>query len=273
MKTLFSRMLMIPIWVLEGIAVGLCGILPGVSGGTLCAAFGMYRPMVECVEMPTKGIRKHGLMLVWFLCGGVVGFFGLAGISASLAELYPKETVCGFLGLLLGTSPSLWTDAGKEGRSKKGYLSLGFGFLCMLGILLSVGQSGAVRMAPSAGGYVLCGVLWGLSFLVPGLSASSLIMFLGLYAPMLKGIGMGDLSVLLPLGGGGITCVFLLGNLIAKGFRKRYEVLSHGVLGTVMATAVSFLPDVRIFTIPWGLLGFAVSYLLTVWGNKRTGKT
>lgn len=272
MKTLFFKMLMIPIWVLEGIAVGLCGILPGISGGSLCAAFGMYRPMVECVENPVKGIRKHGFMLAWFLCGGLVEFFGLAGVSASLVELYPKEAVCGFLGLLLGTVPSLWKDAGKEGRSKKGYLSLFIGFLCMLGILLSFGKKGTVTMAPSAGGYVLCGVLWGLSFLVPGLSASSLIMFLGLYAPMLEGIGRGDLSVLVPLGSGGLMCVLLLGNLIAKGFRKRYQVLSHGVLGTVMATAVTFLPDVKGLAILWGLLGFAVSYVLTVWGNKKAGK-
>ena len=30
------------LWVLEGIIVGFGAIMPGISGGTLCVAFGMY---------------------------------------------------------------------------------------------------------------------------------------------------------------------------------------------------------------------------------------
>ena len=34
----------------KGMLVGFGAILPGVSGGTLCAAFGMYEPVMNLME-------------------------------------------------------------------------------------------------------------------------------------------------------------------------------------------------------------------------------
>lgn len=255
------------LWALEGIAVGLGGILPGVSGGTLCAAFGMYRPMVECISHPVNGMKKHGWMLGWFLAGGVAGFVGLAGISARLLEAFPLEVTWCFLGMLAGTFPSLWRDAGTGGRSKKGYLSLITGFFGMVCILWAVKSLPGLFVSADGWGFVLCGVFWGLSFLVPGLSASSLLLFLGLYEPMLAGIGGLDPKVLLPLGAGLVFTLLLLGKLCELGFQKHREVLSHGVLGTVAATAVMAVPGGSLSAPLWFLLGMGLSYTLTSWGT------
>ena len=52
------------VWILEGIIVGVGAILPGVSGGTLCYAFGMYNPILEVLSSPFKNIKKYWFMLV-----------------------------------------------------------------------------------------------------------------------------------------------------------------------------------------------------------------
>lgn len=272
MNDFFKKTIYIPVWILEGIAVGLGGILPGISGGTLCAAFGMYRPMTECISGPISGIRRHGRKLFWFLCGGLIGFVGLAGVGAGLLNAYPKATAWSFIGMLVGTFPSLWKDAGKEGRGKTGLIALTVGFLCMTVILWTSKSVDTLKMESTAFGFALCGVLWGMSLLVPGLSASSLIMFFGLYAPMLEGIGKGDFAVLIPLAGGCMFCVLLLGKLVERGFQKHFQALSHGVLGAVGATALGLIPGQLSIEILWGILGFAVSYLLTVWGDEKAGK-
>ncbi len=273
MFTKIKSILYIPLWILEGIAVGLGGILPGVSGGTLCAAFGMYRLLVACIDRPIRGIGEHGRKLFWFLLGSVVGFVGLAGVGGELLTRYPKETSTGFLGMLFGTIPAQWKEAGKEGRSKKGILALGTGFMGMSAILTCMKLMDAFELSPTGGAFLLCGVLWGLGVLVPGLSASSLILFFGLYGPMLEGIGKGDLGVLLPLAGGGICCVAFLGKAVAFGLARWYEVLSHGVLGAVLATAFGLLPSCGGSGWIWGGLGFGISYVLTAWGNEKEGKT
>ena len=42
------------LWVLEGIIVGFGAIMPGISGGTLCVAFGMYKPLMGVLSTPRR---------------------------------------------------------------------------------------------------------------------------------------------------------------------------------------------------------------------------
>ena len=74
------------IWLLEGIFVGFGAILPGVSGGTLCVAFGMYRPLIETISHIKTGLKKYWLMLGFFMLGIAVGFVGLSGLASMLLE-------------------------------------------------------------------------------------------------------------------------------------------------------------------------------------------
>ena len=51
----------------KGMLVGFGAILPGVSGGTLCAAFGMYEPVMNLMAHPINEVRKSGLCLLFFV--------------------------------------------------------------------------------------------------------------------------------------------------------------------------------------------------------------
>ena len=66
--------LQILLWIVQGFLVGVGAILPGVSGGTLCYAFGIYDPMIEVLSTPIKGIKKHWFMLIFLGVGGLLGF-------------------------------------------------------------------------------------------------------------------------------------------------------------------------------------------------------
>lgn len=222
--------------------VGFGAILPGVSGGTLCVAFGMYRPIIDIFSDVRKGFKKHGLMLAAFIIGAGVGFIGLSGLAALLMEKNTSLVTCAFIGFILGTIPGLWQDAGKEGRSINSYAAMIGCFAAMLVILGLLKTTLSLSIAPGKGGYLLCGVLWGLSFIVPGLSSSSLLLFFGLYQPMLSGISSFDMAVLIPMAIGMAACVLFLSKTVGRAYNKHYSVVSHGVLGIVAATAVMIFP-------------------------------
>lgn len=265
-------------WLLEGIVVGFGAILPGISGGTLCVAFGMYRPLIETLSSLKSGIKKHGLMLGVFLLGIVVGFVGLSGIASMLLEKNTTLMTCAFIGFILGTFPDLWKDAGIEGRKKSSYLSLVIGFVVMLGILILFKTKLSLTVAPGILGYLLCGLLWGLSFVVPGLSSSSLLLFFGLYQPMLAGISGFDFGVLIPMGIGMAACILLLSRAVGFAYKKQYSIVSHSVLGIVTATAVMILPykagslSEGVANILFILGGAAVSFGLSCVCNKLSSK-
>ncbi len=230
------------IWLAEGAVVGFGAILPGVSGGTLCAAFGMYRPLIETFSSPRKNLRRYWLMLVVFLLGAGAGFVGLSGLAGMLLEKNAPVITCVFIGFILGTLPQLWRDAGEKGRTKGSYLSAGGGFLVMLGILTLLKSQSALTIAPGIPGYLLCGVLWGLSFIVPGLSSSSLLLFFGLYQPMLEGISQFAFDVILPMAAGMAVCILILAKGIQTAYDRQYNAVSHCVIGIVAATMVMIFP-------------------------------
>ena len=55
------------LWLLEGVIVGFGAIMPGVSGGALCVAFGMYKPLIGILSDPKTSIKKYWKMLGVFL--------------------------------------------------------------------------------------------------------------------------------------------------------------------------------------------------------------
>ena len=62
--------------IFKGVLVGFGAILPGVSGGALCAAFGMYNPIINLLSHPFKALKTDGVRLFFFVLGGLIGSSG-----------------------------------------------------------------------------------------------------------------------------------------------------------------------------------------------------
>lgn len=226
----------------QGVVVGFGAIMPGISGGTLCVAFGMYRPLLELLSHPFKAIRAHWLKLCVFLLGIGGGFIGLSGLAGWLMEQNSRAVTCVFIGFILGTMPELWHNAGKKGRRGCSYLAMCIGFAAMLGVLLALRQTSSVQIAPDLWGFLFCGVMWGISFVVPGLSSSTILLFFGLYQPMLEGISRLSLPVCIPLAVGAGACLLLLPKAVDAAYQKWYSGISHAILGIVAASTVMIVP-------------------------------
>lgn len=250
-----NAVLRIIFWILEGIIVGFGAIMPGISGGTLCVAFGMYLPLIYVISHPKQNLKKYWKMLLVFAIGVAIGFVGLSGLASWLLKLSTSLVTCAFIGFILGTFPELWHDAGEQGRKPTSFLSLFLGFALMLALLLFLQSHDMMQVQTNIFGFLLCGILWGLSFIVPGLSSSTLLLFFGLYEPMLEGIAKLDFRVILPLAVGMIACVLLLSKGVNFIYKKFYTQISHFILGVVAATTIMIFPD-------WSMRGMDLVYAL-----------
>ena len=238
-----NKLLQIILWILEGIVVGLGAILPGVSGGTLCYAFGVYTPILEVLSSPLKSIKKHWFMLTFFAIGGVIGFVGFAGVTNWLLVRYESAVLCAFVGLILGPLPSLWREAGEKGRGRGSYIALGVSLAAISAVFYVFKNVWHLTIAPTFAGYLVCGVIWGLSFIVPGFSLSTLLLFFGIYEKMSEGISKLSFSVLIPIGISMLVCLLLLSKVMKTVFDKYHSVASHCVIGFVIATTLMLLPS------------------------------
>lgn len=263
--------------IFKGVLVGFGAIMPGISGGTLCVAFGMYKPLLNVLSNPKKAIKDDGFKLLMFIIGAGLGFVGLSGLAGWLMEINSTVVTCVFIGFIIGTLPELWKDASKHKRDKFSILSMIIGFFALTAILLFLRKSTSINISPDFAGYILCGILWGLSFIVPGLSSSTLIMFFGLYQPMLDGISGFNFSVLIPLGIGVLLCVLILSRAVNFAFKMAHSKVSHAIIGIVVASMLMVVPAEMFntaITFVSALLciisGAAVSYLAGYFSSKLT---
>lgn len=191
---------------------------------------------------------------------------GLAqGIHAMLQYSEPV-TIWLFIGLIVGTLPSMFRDAGKEGRKPSSWASLLICFAVMFIGLFYMSRVAGVHVEPNFWWYNFCGALWGMSVVVPGMTSSSIMMALDLYQPLMDGLANMEFLVLATALPGMFVTIGLLAHLMTWLFRKYNAMANHGILGVVLASTLVIVPTAYnglgevLLSAVCGLGGFFAAY-------------
>jgi len=228
--------------IVQGVIIGVGAILPGISGGVLAVVFGIYRPMMELLTHPKAGLQKYWQIFLPIIIGWLIGFFGCSGVISAMLEANETIATCVFIGLILGTIPALWKEAGLQGRNKKDFTALAIGFIFLAAFMIFIQTGTFSKMTPDFWGFAFCGVLWGVSLIVPGMTGTSIMMAVGLLEPMTAGIAAFDMNVLIPWLLGLIAVVIVFSRLAAWFFDKHYSTAYHTVFGIVLASTIFIVP-------------------------------
>ena len=232
-------------WILrflKGALIGTGFILPGVSGGALAAIFGLYQRIVSFIAHIRKDFVKNVLFFIPVGLGALCGIFLLARPLSFLLEHYEAYVVWCFIGCIIGTLPSLWKEAGKEGRRARHYVILGL--TTVIGSILLFGAKFYLnaQMPLNFFTWIFAGFLIALGVLVPGMSPSNFLIYLGMYKPMVDAFKTMDALALAPLFLGFAICLFSLSSLIDLLLRKIYAGMFHFVVGIVIASTFMIIP-------------------------------
>jgi putative membrane protein len=168
--------------------------------------------------------------------------FLLARPLSFFLENYEVQVIWGFIGCIIGTLPSLWKEAGKNGRGKIHYTILVMSAVLGFCLLYTAENFWKVQMPRNFFTWILSGALIALGVLVPGLSSSNFLVYLGMYKPMVDAFKTIDLSVLLPIFSGSAICLFSLSAFIDMLFKRAYAEMFHFVTGIVLASTVMIVP-------------------------------
>lgn len=259
MKNKNNGVLHLILRLLQGMLIGVGAVLPGISGGVLCVVFGIYKPVMELLGSPFKRFKTHVPKLLPVIVGGAIGFLGVAKILAFFLEKYPEPSVCLFIGLITGMLPSLFREAGEQGRPKGCWIALVVAFAIILALLISLNLF-SVAITPNFGWYIFCGFCLALSVIAPGMSFSTLLMPLGLYTPFVDGLGNLEMGIIVPAGIGAVVTVICLARAVDALFDHYYPYAFHAIIGIVIAATIMIIP-VDSFTIS---VGSAVTNIICI---------
>ena len=178
-----------------------------------------------------------------------------------------------FFGLICGTIPEMLVSKDNQNTGKSWMpfvISLSFAYL--LFHILEVGVD--FTMPANFIGFLFCGVLWGLSTIVPGMTSTSILISLGLYEPLTEGIGSLTPAVMIPFLIGILVTVLSLARLINMLYKKYNTLMSRAILGFVIASSIKIIPTsfistkILLISILCFVLGFAFARAMDVMGNK-----
>ena len=234
--------------MIYGALVGVGAILPGVSGGAFCAAFGIYRPLMDFIAHPKRNFKKNILFFLPFLVGCGLGFVLLAGLVGWLLDMegiVPLIVIALFMGCIFGTFPSILQEANIRRWKPLHYILLALSFGLSLWGLVSmekVSDMQALISDPKSLSYMLtwivCGAIFVLGFILPGMSPSTILICAGLYTPMTKGFWPINFSIVLPFLLGCALCLILFTKLASMLFRKAGRAMYAVIIGVVLSSTV-----------------------------------
>lgn len=231
-------------WILrfvKGMFIGSGFILPGVSGGALAAIFGIYERIISFLAHITRNFKENVLFFIPVGLGGLTGIFILSFAVSFLLGSYASIILWFFVGCIVGTAPALWKEAGKKGRSNRDLVILVVSFVVAT-IFLWKGSGLFTEVPHNIWTWMIAGFLIALGVIVPGLSPSNFLVYMGMYKAMADGFKSLDPSVIIPIGIGGIITVFSLSKLMDYIFSKAYPQLFHFIMGVVFASTIMIIP-------------------------------
>ena len=284
---------------LKGFLMGVCDLIPGISGGTIAFITGIYSRLIDAVKSFSpkliydiftypihkkrdrlkEDIKKLDLVFLLVLMLGISSAL-LAGsrIIKFLLEDYYAYTLSFFIGLILASSKVIFSHIQNHEIKNISFGLLGF----MLGLSLCILVP--LIVTPTLG-YVFLGGFFAVSAMfLPGISGAFILLIMGLYEFMINVLNdiSNNISYFLLFIMGALLGAFSISRIISFLFRKNRCRTLYVLLGLVIGAlstplkkilqTASFQVSNVFIMVFWFLLGALLVVLVTIYGKAYERK-
>ena len=239
--------------------MGLANLVPGISGGTMLLAAGVYPDFINAIaEVTTFRFKRRSIVVLGcVLAVAALAILLWAGLIKDLVVNQRWIMYSLFIGLTLGGVPIVWRMADKPGKG------MWIGTVCGLLVMAGLFVMQVTGFGTQAGGKAqyfmlfLSGAVGASAMILPGVSGGYLLLVLGQYVPILSAIDRfkealeaGDaagavdvvFTVGLPVGLGVVLGVVGVSNLVRM-LLSRYRIHTLGVLlGLLLGAVIGLWP-------------------------------
>lgn len=271
--------------VLQGMVVGIANIIPGVSGGTMMVAMGLYDKLIHAITHLKSEFRQSLKLLLPIFIGAGLAIVLLSRLFEFLLENYPIPTNFAFCGLIAGSLPFIFKKV--KGHSVTIGKMIPFLIFFAIVILMAVmGETGG-KAADISFSFInvvkllLVGIVAAATMVIPGVSGSMMLMLLGYYDTILKTINnfidavlsfdldsiLVQCGVLVPFGIGVVIGIFLIAKLIEFIFMKAEIHAYYAIIGLIVASPIAILLKVdwssfSVITLIVGIITFVAGWFV-----------
>ena len=239
--------------------IGIANIIPGVSGGTMMVAMGIYDKLIHCITHLFSEFKKSVLFLLPIGIGMAIAVVGSSLALEQLFALFPIQTNLMFIGLIVGGLPAIWKNV--KGKSIKiGHIIAGLVFFAVVVIMAVIGETegNAADLTFNLVNVVKLfgvGVVAAATMVIPGVSGSMMLLLMGYYNPILTAINdflralvaldmdgiLQGFGILIPFGIGVVVGIFAIAKLVEIIFEKCPLYAYWAIIGLIVASPIAII--------------------------------
>ena len=232
-----------------GILIGSGAILPGISSGVMLVSLGMYEKLLNTVLTFFKNIKKNFKILFPIVIGCFFGVFLFGNILNKFYIKFPNILKFCFIGLILGSIPSVIKTASKSYKyieAKNILLAICSFILTILLILIEKNMTNILATTSQFNYFylILSGFFMSIGIVVPGISSTVILMLLKVYPTYLSAISTVNIGILFPFAIGIILGGFIFMKLIKICFDKFHIQTYYTIIGFSLGSLAVLLPEI-----------------------------
>lgn len=230
---------------IKGIAIGAGAILPGVSSGVLCVIFGIYEKLLDSVINILKNFKENIKFLLPIVIGGIIGVLIFSNILNYLFLEYPIQINSIFIGLILGTIPSLIKEINSKEKFRFGNLLFTL-IAFFIGVVTVILENRVQVVSAESVNYiylVLAGIVMSVGVIVPGVSSTIILMLMGVYPIYLQSVSSLYLPILIPMGIGLVLGSIVIMKITKKLIDNYYGKTFYAIVGFTLGSVFVLMPQ------------------------------
>ena len=261
---------------LKGIIVGIGGVSPGLSGSVLLIIFGLYQKTLDALGTFFQNTKEKARFLLPLVAGMIIGVLLFSKAIDYFMTNFEMATCFCFLGLILGTLPTVWKELKKEGFAPRYYLYIVAAAALGLWFFRANPNTFPQIDAPNLLQSVLLGVAVAATAIIPGVDPAVFLSTLGLYRAYVSALADLNFAILAPLAVGLALGAVAISFVMSRLFKRFYTATYSMIFGIFLSMIPNMLTENCVLgldltsgiSILLLIAGFAVSYILGKRENK-----
>ncbi|MBT5954837.1 DUF368 domain-containing protein [bacterium] len=257
--------------IFHGFCIGIANIIPGISGGTLAVILGIYEKLITSIySVFTFSFKEISKNLGFLIKIGIGVLLGVASFSKFLEyalTAFPQPVFMFFFGLILGSIPIVF----KLSKINKIHWPEAIGgiiTLCSMIALFFVTPSSTVsNTTPGILFFGVSGFIAAGTMVIPGISGSLILLYLGAYKPIVHAISSFNLPIIGAVGIGAICGILFFSSFIHWLFKKYHNIAYMSVIGFLAGSLLKLWPGINmnissLISVCLGISGYFIATLL-----------